>query len=265
MTDKMKNLWVRAVSGVVLLAIVLGTILWSKWSFGALLLMIILGGEWEFYRMAEKAGYSPQKTLGLVAGAIVMTVAFALMWFFDTESTLSNKYLVLTVGLMLYIMMLVPLMFICELYRKSATPIANIGSTLTGVVYVALLFYFFIIWANDVCAYLFGITLGKHRLFERISPKKSWEGFIGGLIGAMAMGYIAATAMGGDHFEWIGMALIAAITGVFGDLVESLFKRSVDVKDSGRIIPGHGGWLDRFDALILSVPFVFIYLVFCMN
>ena len=138
MTDKMKNLWVRAVSGVVLLAIVLGTILWSKWSFGALLLMIILGGEWEFYRMAEKAGYSPQKTLGLVAGAIVMTVAFALMWFFDTESTLSNKYLVLTVGLMLYIMMLVPLMFICELYRKSATPIANIGSTLTGVVYVAL-------------------------------------------------------------------------------------------------------------------------------
>ena len=249
MTDKMKNLWVRAVSGVVLLAIVLGTILWSKWSFGALLLMIILGGEWEFYRMAEKAGYSPQKTLGLVAGAIVMTVAFALMWFFDTESTLSNKYLVLTVGLMLYIMMLVPLMFICELYRKSATPIANIGSTLTGVVYVALpmsllffiplllghgvwnpwtlLFYFFIIWANDVCAYLFGITLGKHRLFERISPKKSWEGFIGGLIGAMAMGYIAATAMGGDHFEWIGMALIAAITGVFGDLVESLFKRSV--------------------------------------
>ena len=183
MTDKMKNLWVRAVSGVVLLAIVLGTILWSKWSFGALLLMIILGGEWEFYRMAEKAGYSPQKTLGLVAGAIVVTVAFALMWFFDTESTLSNKYLVLTVGLMLYIMMLVPLMFICELYRKSATPIANIGSTLTGVVYVALpmsllffiplllghgvwnpwtlLFYFFIIWANDVCAYLFGITRGR--------------------------------------------------------------------------------------------------------
>jgi len=287
MTDKMKNLWVRAVSGAVLLAIVLGTLLWSKWSFGALLLLIILGGEWEFYRMAEKAGYSPQKTLGLVAGAIVMTVAFALMWFFDTESTLSNKYLVLTVGLMLYIMMLVPLMFICELYRKSATPIANIGSTLTGVVYVALpmsllffiplllghgvwnpwtlLFYFFIIWANDVCAYLFGITLGRHRLFERISPKKSWEGFIGGLIGAMAMGYIASTAMGGDHFEWIGMALIAAITGVFGDLVESLFKRSVDVKDSGRIIPGHGGWLDRFDALILSVPFVFIYLVFCMN
>lgn len=287
MSDKMKNLWLRTLSGVVLLAVVLGAILWSKWSCGALIMMIILGGEWEFYRMSEKAGYSPQKTLGLVAGAIVMIIAFAIMWHMDVESTLSTKYMMLTVGLILYIILLVPLMFICELYRKSPTPIANIGATLTGVVYVAmplslllyiplllghgvwnpwaLLFYVFIIWASDVCAYLFGSMMGRHRLFERISPKKSWEGFVGGLLGAMAMGYIAATAMGGDRPEWIGMALIAAVTGVFGDLVESLFKRSVDVKDSGRIIPGHGGWLDRFDALILSVPFVFIYLVFCMN
>ena len=77
------------------------------------------------------------------------------------------------------------------------------------------------------------------------------------------MGYEAATIMGGDYIKWIGMALIAAITGVFGDLVESLFKRSVDVKDSGQVLPGHGGWLDRFDALLLSVPFAFIYLVIC--
>ena len=190
-------------------------------------------------------------------------------------------------SMILFVMLLVPLMFICELYRKSPTPIANIGSTLTGVIYVALpmslllfiplmlsrgewqpwsiIFYIFIIWANDVCAYLFGITLGKHRLFERISPKKSWEGFIGGLLGAMAMGYVAATFLDGNFVVWIGMALIAAVTGVFGDLVESLFKRSVDMKDSGNIIPGHGGWLDRFDALILSAPFVFIYLMFCIN
>lgn len=176
-------------------------------------------------------------------------------------------------------------MFICELYRKSATPIANIGTTILGAIYVALpmslllilptllgrgewnpwiiMFHIFIIWANDVFAYLFGITLGKHRLFERVSPKKSWEGFIGGLLGAMAMGYVASTFMNGNAVQWIGMALIAAITGVFGDLVESLFKRSVDVKDSGNIIPGHGGWLDRFDALIISAPFVFIYLVLC--
>jgi phosphatidate cytidylyltransferase len=122
-----------------------------------------------------------------------------------------------------------------------------------------------IIWVNDVFAYLVGVTLGKHRLCERISPKKSWEGFFGGLLGAMSMGYVAAKVVDGDIAVWIGMALIAAITGVFGDLVESLFKRSVDVKDSGNILPGHGGWLDRFDALILSIPFVFVYLVLCIN
>ena len=281
----MRNLLVRAASGVVLFGVVLGAILWSKWSFAALLLAIIVGGQIEFYRMAQKAGYWPQRAMGVISGVLVFIVAFAMMWLFDKSSELDSRYLMITGGLVLYIILLLPLMFICELFRKSATPIANIATSLMGVVYVAmplslllfiplllgggewkpwtLLFYIFIIWANDVFAYLFGITLGKHRLFERISPKKSWEGFVGGLIGAMGMGYLAATIMGGDHIEWIGMALIAAITGVFGDLVESLFKRSVDVKDSGQVIPGHGGWLDRFDALLLSVPFAFIYLVIC--
>ena len=267
--------------------VVLGAILWSKWSFAALLMAILLGGEWEFYRMAQKAGYAPQKVLGFVAGAIILMVAFILMWLLDDSTTVSSQYLIIAVGLALYIMMLIPVMFICELYRKSPTPIANIGSTLMGIVYVAmplallffiplllgrgvwnpwaLIFYIFIIWANDVCAYLVGMSIGKHRLFQRISPKKSWEGFIGGLVGAMAMGYVASTFMEGTHAIWIGMALIAAITGVFGDLVESLLKRSVDVKDSGNILPGHGGWLDRFDALLLSIPFVFIYLVFCID
>ena len=285
MSDKMKNLLIRAASGVVLFGIVLGAILWSKWSFAALLLAIIVGGQIEFYRMAQKAGYWPQRAMGVVSGILIFIVAFVLMWLFDKSSELDSRYLMITAGLVLYIILLLPMMFICELFRKSATPIANIATSLMGVIYVAmplslllfiplllgggewkpwtLLFYIFIIWSNDVFAYLFGISFGKHRLFERISPKKSWEGFVGGLIGAMGMGYLAATIMGGDHIEWIGMALIAAITGVFGDLVESLFKRSVDVKDSGQVIPGHGGWLDRFDALLLSVPFAFIYLVIC--
>ena len=284
MNEKMKNLWVRSLSGAVLVVIVLGAILWSKWSFAALLMAILIGGEWEFYRMAGKAGYSPQRVLGLVAGAIILAVAFILMRLVDEHTTVSSKYLMIALGLALYIMMLIPVMFICELYRKSPTPIANIGSTLMGVVYVAmplallffiplllgrgvwnpwaLIFYIFIIWANDVCAYLVGMSIGRHRLFQRISPKKSWEGFVGGLIGAMATGYVASTVMEGTHTIWIGMALIAAVTGVFGDLVESLLKRSVDVKDSGNILPGHGGWLDP---LLLSIPFVFIYLVFCIN
>lgn len=284
MSDKMKNFLVRTASGIVLLAVVLGAILWSKWSFGVLLLAIIIGGEREFYRLATKAGYQPQKYLGYIAGGSIFIIAFACMLFLISDSTVSDTLLILAVILLLYIMLLLPMMFVCELYRKSPTPIANIGTTLMGIVYVAMpmslllfipvllgqgewsplavLFYIFIIWANDVFAYMFGITLGKHRLFERISPKKSWEGFVGGLLGAMAMGYLASVVMDGNHIEWIGLALIAAISGVFGDLVESLFKRSVDVKDSGHILPGHGGWLDRFDALILSVPFVFLYLIF---
>ena len=284
MSDKMKNFLVRTASGIVLLAVVLGAILWSKWSFGVLLLAIILGGQREFYRLATKAGYQPQKIVGYTAGAVIFVIAFACMLFLINDSAVNDTLLMLAVILLLYIMLLLPMMFVCELYRKSPTPIANIGTTLMGIVYVAMpmslllfipvllgqgewnpltvLFYIFIIWANDVFAYMFGITLGKHRLFERISPKKSWEGFIGGLLGAMAMGYLASVVMHGNHIEWIGLALIAAIAGVFGDLVESLFKRSVDVKDSGHILPGHGGWLDRFDALILSVPFVFLYLIF---
>ncbi len=285
MNDKLKNFLIRTASGIVLLAVMLGAIMWSKWSFGVLLLAIIIGGEREFYRMATKAGYKPQKLVGYLAGATIFIIAFACMLFLISDKTANGELLALAMVLILYIMLLLPMMFVSELFRKTTTPIANIGTTLMGIVYVAMpislllfiivmlgngewsplaaLFYIFIIWANDVFAYLFGITLGKHRLFERISPKKSWEGFIGGLLGAMAMGYVAAVVTGGNNIEWIGMALIAAISGVFGDLVESLFKRSVDVKDSGRMLPGHGGWLDRFDALLLSVPFVFLYLVLC--
>ncbi len=286
MSDKLKNFIVRAISGVVMFAVVLGAILGSRWTFGALVMLIALGGEWEFYRFAEKAGYKPQRLIGLFAGAMVVTIAFALMMEI-TGGNAPAPMMTLAAVLGVAFVILTPLSFICELYRKSETPIANIASTMMGVVYVALpmalllfipmllspekwqpwtvIFYIFIIWANDVFAYLFGITLGKHRLFERISPKKSWEGFFGGLLGAMAMGYVAATVLDGNIVVWVGMGLVAAISGVFGDLVESLFKRSVDVKDSGNIIPGHGGWLDRFDALILSVPFVFVYLLISLN
>jgi phosphatidate cytidylyltransferase len=305
MGDKMKNFWLRAISGFVLLGIVLVAILWAKWSLVLLLAAIIVGGQREFYRMASKAGYAPQRYLGIAAGLILLVIAFWLMLTMD-ESPLINwdrnirgDYLLIIFGLFLFITISLPLMFIYELFRKSPTPIANVGTTLMGFIYVAIpmsmlmfiplmltpdvwrakivLFYIFIIWANDSFAYLFGITLGKHRLFERISPKKSWEGFVGGLFGAALMGFIAAKDIISDMeccgmadinetgimVKWIGMALIAAVAGVFGDLVESLFKRSIDIKDSGRIMPGHGGWLDRFDALLLSIPFSFIYLVCC--
>ena len=261
-------------SGIVMVAALICATLFSKLSFALLLLAITLGGEWEFYRLAKKAGASPQCAIGLLAGSLMIVATAAALY----------EVLAITAFVIVIFMILIPMPLIFELYRKSSTPIANIGITYAGVVYVALpmtllmlfpiilgngngwepwsvILYIFIIWANDVFAYLFGITLGKHRLFERISPKKSWEGFFGGLLGAMAMGFVAAKLLDANIAIWIGLALIAAITGVFGDLVESLLKRSVGVKDSGSFIPGHGGWLDRFDALIFSLPFAFVYLV----
>lgn len=273
MSDKLKNFIIRTLSGIVMVATLIGATLFSKLTFVLLLLAITLGGEWEFYRLAKKAGTSPQRFVGMLAGTMMIVAAAAAL----------HEILAITAVAMVAFMILIPMPLIFELYRKSATPMANVGITYAGVIYVALpmalltffpmmlgngewkpwsvILYIFIIWANDVFAYLFGITLGKHRLFERISPKKSWEGFFGGLLGAMAMGFVAAKVLDANVAMWIGLALIAAITGVFGDLVESLLKRSVDVKDSGSFIPGHGGWLDRFDALIFSVPFAFIYLV----
>ena len=285
MNDKLKNFIVRTLSGAVMLAVVLGAILASEWSFIALMAVITLGGIWEFYNFAQKAGYQPMKLLGLFGGMMIFAIAISLFVLFATKDSTNDSLFAIIFGMaIITLLLLVPLMFICELYRKSPTPIANIGSTLMGMLYVALplsllilipallgngvwnpwivIFYIFIIWANDVFAYLFGITLGRHRLFERISPKKSWEGFFGGLLGAMAMGYVASLVLEADAMTWIGLALVAAIAGVFGDLVESLFKRSLNLKDSGNFIPGHGGWLDRFDALIFSAPFAFVYVIF---
>lgn len=129
-----------------------------------------------------------------------------------------------------------------------------------------LLGFFFILWSYDTFAYLAGITVGKHRLFKRVSPKKSWEGLFGGSIITFFVTYIVAinyTEI--SIFNWFVIAAIIIIMATFGDLVESIFKRSINVKDSGNIMPGHGGILDRFDGVFLSAPFVFIYLSLLLN
>jgi phosphatidate cytidylyltransferase len=125
----------------------------------------------------------------------------------------------------------------------------------------AFLCYLFIVWGNDVFAYLVGISIGKHKMCPRLSPKKSWEGFFGGVLGSLAMGAFGAYIVDGNYLLWIGLAAVVSLSSVVGDLAESMFKRDAGVKDSGNFIPGHGGMLDRFDALILSAPFAFIYLI----
>ena len=121
------------------------------------------------------------------------------------------------------------------------------------------LFYLFLVWGNDVFAYLVGISIGRHKMCPRLSPKKSWEGFFGGVLGSLAMGVLGAYVVEGNYLVWLGLALVVSLSSVVGDLVESMFKRDAGVKDSGNFIPGHGGMLDRFDALILSAPFAFVY------
>ena len=277
----MKNLMVRTLSGLVLVAVFVGAVLGSQWSFGALLLLILVGGQTEFYKLARETGLSPQRWMGLAVGVLLFALNFIVFRQFSRSVTDEAGGAVLY--LLLYIGLLLPTLFVCELFRRSATPLANLGATLLGALYVAVplslllyvpvlagdgvwrpetvLCYIFIIWANDVFAYLVGMTFGRHRLCERLSPKKSWEGFFGGLAGAVATGLAAAYALDANYWVWGGLALVASLSGVAGDLVESMFKREAGVKDSGQVIPGHGGVLDRFDALLLSAPYVFLYLL----
>ena len=277
----MKNLMVRTLSGLVLVAVFVGAVLGSQWSFGALLLLILVGGQTEFYKLARETGLSPQRWMGLAVGVLLFALNFIVFRQFSRSVTDEAGGAVLY--LLLYIGLLLPTLFVCELFRRSATPLANLGATLLGVLYVAVplslllyvpvlagdvvwrpetvLSYIFIIWANDVFAYLVGMTFGRHRLCERLSPKKSWEGFFGGLAGAVATGLAAAYALDANYWVWGGLARVASLSGVAGDLVETMIKGNTGVKDSGQVIPGHGGVLDRFDALLLSAPYVFLYLL----
>jgi phosphatidate cytidylyltransferase len=121
--------------------------------------------------------------------------------------------------------------------------------------------FFLLLWANDTGAYIIGITLGKHRLMERISPKKSWEGFFGGLVIAILAAWLLSGWLGVlDTIGWILTAVIISIAGTYGDLVESMLKRSMGVKDSGSVMPGHGGFLDRFDSSFISFPLVYLFI-----
>lgn len=282
----MKDLSVRTLSGIALAALVVGATLWSKWSFGALTFFVVIGGTAEFYRLCRRCGIAPMEGMGIVSAAGLFLFSFnVFMQFGGSGVQPSTRAAVF--GTILFLLLMVPTAFVCELWRKSATPIANVAATFMGVLYVALpvslliyvpllfaegewqpwimLCYIFIIWVNDVFAYLVGVCFGKHRMCSRISPKKSWEGFFGGVTASVIAGVVCGYLLGGDMVVWGVLALIVSVTGVAGDFVESLFKRSAGVKDSGAIMPGHGGFLDRFDAMLISAPYAFVYLLILGN
>lgn len=282
MTEDMKNLVTRSLSGIVLVAAVVGGLLWSPWSFFLVLALLAVGGMYEFYALAADRGVRPQRILGIVVGLALLALNFVLTR--GVAGLGLDSAMLATLSLLL---LAVPVSLVCELYRRNDNPLACVGATLLGMFYIVLplaclfciaaadgsaamwkprvaLGYIVIIWANDVLAYLVGkFSGGRHKLFPRISPKKSWEGFAGGIVGAVAAGLLFGRLLEGNPWAWAGLAFVAAASGVLGDLVESMFKRAAGKKDSGSLIPGHGGLLDRFDAVLLSAPFVAVYLLLC--
>ena len=263
----------RAISGAIFVAIVVGCIWWQPISLSLLLAIIAIGGLLEFYRLAKKANVAPQAPTGVLVAVTLLATHVGTVHF-----GLDAKWQWLVAAMAITIP-------ITELYRKSKTPFQNIAWTLLGLVWVAvpitllndmklyptsynpeydpqvLLGYFFLLWTSDTCAYLSGKTFGKHKLFERISPGKTWEGSIGGTILTVLIAWVVSLFFDAlPNWQWMVMAAIVAMFGTLGDLTESMFKRSISVKDSGNIMPGHGGFLDRFDGVLVSAPLVVVFL-----
>lgn len=267
----MSNLATRTITGVLFIAAIIGGMIIHPVTFAALFLIIEILALQEFFRLMRRCGASSQSIYGSALGGYMFIASF--LWYFIN----------IGVYFSLLIFPLLIFVFIWELYRVKKRPIINIASTFLGIIYIALPFsllnhiayfsgqysgklilgIFILMWASDTGAYVFGVLFGKNRLFERISPKKSWEGFFGGLFTSILSAYIMTKFYGVFvHEEWYVISVLMVIFGTLGDLVESLFKRSINLKDSGRILPGHGGILDRFDSILLAIPAIFTYLYF---
>ena len=271
----MNNFIKRTISGIGFAAIMLAAFLTNKYVFGAVMLFSLIIMMREFLKMTCGKNYWFSQILSILAGATL----FSLIYLFKGFNFPGR--LVILAFVPVFVLM------INSLYVKDKSRFDKFSNLYAALIYIAvpwsllnfavfncegefngilLLCFFAIIWGTDVGAYLFGITLGQRygkKLFPSISPKKSWIGFWGGI--AMAVGVAVALHYAGlfcfDLIHCICIALLLAVTGVYGDLIESQWKRHYEVKDSGTIIPGHGGLLDRFDSALIAIPIGIIYLV----
>ena len=265
----MSDLSIRILTALIAAPVVLGLTFLGGWPFGVLVLGCALLAQYEVYHLMELGGLQPYKRVGLALGALL-----ALRPFF------APLLLVAVVGVLL-------LVGLGPFHRKEQRPLANLSTTLFGVVYPTAFFaflldlrlargpavgnleafyltltLFLLIWATDTFAYFTGKNLGRHKLAPTISPKKTWEGSVGGALGALAVAAVLKLTLLG-FVAWphlIAVALLCGTVSQLGDLAESKMKRSVGAKDSGTLLPGHGGFLDRFDAMILAAPLVYLYL-----
>jgi len=264
----------RAITGFFFVIIMLASVLTGKYIFTAFFTLLSFLCLNEFYRIVKSANINPNRIAGLIGGGFIFA-GIGLHYVLDIDS----KWLLIIIPVLGSI-------FIAELYKKSEAPFTNIGYTILGFAYAIAPFSFFfglafvngaysnhfplgfllLLWSNDTGAYVVGRQFGKTKLFERHSPQKTWEGFIGGLLFTIAIGVLISHYF--NEISWQQWALIAILIscfGTLGDLVESMLKRSLNAKDSGSILPGHGGLLDRFDGLFLSAPMVFAYLYLISN
>ena len=266
----MNNFVKRTLSGILFVALIIGSILLSQFAFAAVFALISGLAVLEFHKLTNSASVNVNSVVGLT-GALLLFVS----------SFLHASGIFPSIGYTIYGLYVV-IILITELYRRKINPINNWAYFIMGQIFVALPFsllpfiayisnyqplvllaVFVTIWVNDTGAYLVGVTLGKHRLFKRISPKKSWEGFFGGALVSLLSGYLFSVLIPEiSLLQWFIFSEIIVVFGTYGDLLESLLKRTVNIKDSGTIIPGHGGVLDRFDSMLLAAPVIFIYLNF---
>ena len=281
----MSNLSQRIIFGVLGAVLLLGSVWFSAWTFALLFAVVQARMLVEFYRMMRQAGYKPAAMLGVVISLLLFVSVAALTEF----RTLTNQAVPLAeadlgylrnaaVGL---IVLLPVLLILREMYswpraNQPFAPFSNVGVALLGLLYVSLpmslltLLAFsgpggydyrrvfallFLVWASDIGAYAAGKTLGKHKLAPKISPGKTWEGAIGGFVFTLLVGAALGWLLPELSLPYrLVVAGVVAVFGPLGDLAESMLKRSVGVKDSGRIMPGHGGLLDRFDAFLFILP-----------
>lgn len=269
----------RTITGVLFVAILVGCILSNPLSFGILFTIISALTIYEFGQLVNMRaeGVNINKMITMLGGAYLF---LAIMGFCTNEGQEGSKIFIPYVLLLLYMM-------ISELYLKKENPILNWAYSMLSQLYIGLPFamlnilafnydptyssvsynpilplsIFIFLWLNDTGAYCIGSLIGKHRLFERISPKKSWEGSIGGGVVAIGVSFVLAHYFPFmSMWEWAGLALVVVVFGTWGDLTESLFKRQLHVKDSGTILPGHGGMLDRFDSALMAIPAAVAYI-----